>query len=99
MTVWKFPLLMETIQTVQMPEICRPLTVMVQRGIPCIWALVAENSPAVPVKVRIFGTGHSGVPPRRSDYLGSFQLDDGALVFHVFATGLKDLPEYEAVNE
>jgi hypothetical protein len=35
------------------------------------------------IRVRVFGTGHPGIESSM-DYIGSYQLYGGALVFHVF---------------
>jgi len=61
------------------------LTVAVQDGAPCIWALVDPAQPSRERRIRIYGTGHSINEPGR--YIGTFQLLGGTLVFHVFDGG------------
>lgn len=48
-----------------------------------MWALVDPEAPCEVRTFRILGTGYIelGAP---GQHLGSFQLNDGALVFHVF---------------
>lgn len=83
-TIWKFPLRIDDEQIVTMPAVFRVLCVQVQRGVPCLWVMVDESSSPRDVSVSIRGTGHdvSGIPP--DDYVGTFQVADGALIFHVF---------------
>lgn len=66
-----------------MPIGAEILSVQVQRGNPHMWALVDPEAPCEVRTFRILGTGYIelGAP---GQHLGSFQLNDGALVFHVF---------------
>lgn len=83
-TVYKFQLGITDVQTIQMPKGAKILTVQVQSAYgPCVWALVDPSQELENVKIRIAGTGH----PIKEDivkYIGSFQLQGGALVFHAF---------------
>jgi hypothetical protein len=83
MTIWKFPLTAEDIQHIEAPEINRPLAVQTQNGMPQLWMLVDPESRRRRIKVRTFGTGHPGIT-QDMDYVGTYQLSGGALVFHVF---------------
>lgn len=82
--VWKFEFEIIDKFEISMPRDCEILTVQVQNGTPCIWALV---NPDVVQEKRVFrlaGTGHDihydmGVDYK---YIGTFQLD--VLVFHLF---------------
>lgn len=83
--IWKFPLSMIDSQSILMPEGAQVLAVQVQGGVPCLWALVDTEAPQVSQTVRIHGTGHRCDDTLdRHNYLGTFQLERGALVFHVF---------------
>ena len=64
------------------PEGAKFLTVQTQDGGPQLWALVDTLRPMVEHDFRVFGTGHPYDGEDR--YIGTFQLNDGALVFHVF---------------
>lgn len=82
--VWKFPLLIEALQVVEIPVDSAILCVQVQDDIPCLWVLVDPDVRArTKAVIEIWGTGHlhETVP---DNYLGTFQLRGGALVFHVF---------------
>lgn len=68
-----------------MPQGAALLTVQVQQGIPCIWADV-PNTDAPPER-RIFWTFGTGKPMPTDfigEYLGTYQLYDGQLVWHVY---------------
>ena len=83
MQIWKFPLEVNDAVLVEMPFGAKVLTVQVQNGIPCLWALVEpRNTPDGSTKFRIVGTGHYF--DGKGEYIDTFQLMDGALVFHVF---------------
>ncbi len=84
-TVWKFPLRVSDSQTIKMPAGTSILCVQVQNDQPCIWALV-PNTEAVLVSQTILmaGTGHNRPDLLGKNYIGTFQLNEGVLVFHVF---------------
>lgn len=87
MTVWKFTLAAMDEQIIEWPTINRPLSIQIQHGQPCLWSLVDPDSPRIRVKLRTFGTGHEGIPSGM-DYVGSYQISGGMLVFHVFIEGI-----------
>ena len=68
-----------------MPRSARILDVQVQHGEVCIWALVDPDEGNETRHFSVFGTGHE---IHDSDhayiYIGTFQLEGGALVFHLF---------------
>jgi hypothetical protein len=91
--VYKYPVEIADAFTVDMPHGAEPLCVQVQNGRPYLWARVVIDQKH-PIKVRHFrlaGTGHPLEPHmpegHDGDYVGTFQLRDGTLVFHVFDCG------------
>jgi len=84
--IWKYPLEPDQ-ASIYLPVGAEILCVQVQGSEPCLWALV---DPATSDKetrhIGIYGTGHriEGDPGR---YIGTFQLNGGTLVFHVFDEG------------
>lgn len=67
-----------------MPVGAMVLSVQVQRMMPYIWALVDPDLP--PLEERLFyvvGTGHP-LSDNPGKYIGTFQLLEGGLVFHLF---------------
>jgi len=69
-----------------LPRDAKILTVQTQRGAPQLWAMVDSETKKVTRYFRLSGTGH----PLGDDYLkiinyiGTFQMGNGALVFHLF---------------
>lgn len=80
--IWKYPLEITDSQPVPMPTGARILTVQVQHGQPCLWALVDPTRASKYREIRMVGTGHPA--DGLTNYIGTFQADGGALVFHVF---------------
>lgn len=85
MQVWKFSLAVQDQQFLKVPKRGQLLCIQVQREVPCLWALVDPTAAYATVEIRIAGTGHElgGAP---GEYVGTFQLRGGSLVFHVFAS-------------
>jgi hypothetical protein len=87
-TIWKFPLEVTDSQEVGVPAGAQILDVQVQGGQPCLWAIVHPGVQTVRRTVRIYGTGHQAPDDlNRADYIGTFQLMGGGLVFHAFIYG------------
>ena len=88
-TIWKFPIETQGEQIINVPVGAEFLSVQVQHGKPCIWAKVnQQENVTVRAKVSIVGTGH---PASRTDgmmFLGTYQLDGGDFVGHVFVGGV-----------
>jgi hypothetical protein len=83
--IWKFAINANRF-AVEMPKNAEILTVQVQNETPCIWALVNPESPKELRHFEFYGTGHDihcdmGIERK---YINTFQLDGGALVFHLF---------------
>lgn len=82
-TIWKFPLSIADEQYVSMPLGSVVLAVQEQNGLPCAWAIVDDAEQATErVRFCIRGTGHELGDV--GDYVGTFQLHGGDLVFHAF---------------
>lgn len=83
--IWKFPFEITDDFEIEMPMGAQILHVAMQREMPCIWAIVDPNAPKVTRKFHLSGTGH---PLEESctqyNHVGTFQMHDGALVFHLF---------------
>ena len=69
----------------ELPRGAQVLTVNKQYNNLILWALVNPILPHIKRYFRLAGTGH---PIKESinilDYINTFQLEDGALIFHVF---------------
>ena len=84
-TIHKVQLEITDQQHVMLPANVEILTVQVQRGIPCVWY---KFNKSVEEKVKwsfyTVGTGHN-TSTTVGQYVGTYQIDNGNLVFHVFA--------------
>lgn len=83
MRIWKYTLIVVDRQTLFLPEGARILTVQMQDYAPQLWAIVDESEPSEPREIAIYGTGNP-MPDEPGIYIGTFQMHDGALVWHVF---------------
>ncbi len=83
-TIWKYELTVEGIQDLYVPGGGKILCVQVQRERPCVWMLVNPDEDTKLHRIWIFGTGQPDIDTSGLTYIGTFQLYDGGLVFHVF---------------
>ena len=82
MTIWKYAVPVEDMFTQAMPRGAKVLAVQVQNDDPQMWALVNEDEPPCERVFRVVGTGY---PVEMGlEYVGTFQLYGGRLVFHLF---------------
>lgn len=81
--IWKFPVPIKDTFEIEMPPGAKILTVQTQNGIAMMWAIC---EPLAKKETRYFsttGTGHL-FNFNNHYYIGTFQIENGALVFHVF---------------
>lgn len=84
-TIYKYPLEIKDEQVVMLPTGAKILTVQAQMDKPCIWAMVNPTAPNnMALTIRIFGTGHTIKDSDSLEYIGTFQIYGGRLVFHAF---------------
>lgn len=83
-TIYKYPIQVTDTQAIVLHAGAQVLCVQVQRGEPCIWAMVDDGAPVKPRQIRVYGTGQM-LPATTNDhrYIGTFQLHD-QFVFHAF---------------
>lgn len=82
--IYKYPLIIEGEQLIDVPLGAQLLTAQVQHEVVCIWAIIDSNEEQRESRtIDIFGTGHPMSMATRK-YLGTVQLCEGSLVFHVF---------------
>lgn len=82
--IYKYAIEITDDQDIVMPVGAKILTVQNQNGVPCIWAMVDPNSEKENVHIRVHDTGHNVPDSDRLEYIGTFQMCGGSLVFHVF---------------
>ena len=83
-TIWKYRLELTDTQTIEVPEGFQFLTVQVQGGETCLWALVNPDQPKQKINVSIYGTGNPIESTGGEEYIGTYQHIGGAFVIHVF---------------
>lgn len=83
-TIYKFPLEVEDSQVVQMPLDAEILKVSTQRQRPTLWALCDNEKVPEDRIIQMRGTGHPCTGLSSEDYIGTFIMLGGDLVFHVF---------------
>jgi hypothetical protein len=82
--IFKYRMMITDTQKVLMPKGAKILTVQIQHGVPCLWALVNQPAPDVEREFRVIGTGHPIPDAEALEYIGTIQVHEGGLVFHVF---------------
>ena len=81
--VYKYELSSQEEQSIEIPRGGQILSVQVQHNLPQMWVLVNPGNPSVERRFSVYGTGHDIVNDAL-EYVGTFQLLGGRLVFHVF---------------
>lgn len=83
--IYKYPIANGR-QVIWLPEGAKVLTVQAQNNEPQMWAIVDPDRPAEPRTFIVFPTGLElrDAPGEQLNYIGTFQLERGALVFHLF---------------
>ncbi len=100
-TIWKFPVKMpleDNLFSVEMPEGAQVLTIQTQARLAQMWALVDPASPLEERFFRLYGTGHH-INAEMGCYVGSFQLAEGALIFHIFEEVSVSQVEYPPMGD
>jgi hypothetical protein len=87
MTIFKYPLHVGDDITIAMPRGARLLSVQVQAGTPCVWAIVDPSAPSVRRRLVLRGTGHNAEGLSMAPFVGTFQLEGGAFIGHLFDLG------------
>lgn len=89
MTIWKYPLKIQSEQTIEAPIGFVPLSVQMQGNTPTLWALIHnEHDPRGIFPILMVGTGWQFDLPTTSDlFLGTVQHD--GFVWHYFLMGFK----------
>jgi hypothetical protein len=85
--VFKYSLEVTDEQTIELPRNTKILCVQTQNGFPQLWALIDDEEKRMKkVIIAIHGTGHpiDNDEVLDREYISTFQLSNGSLVFHVF---------------
>ena len=89
-SIWKFELKVQDFEEIEMPATAEILSLQVQNGKPCIWALVDPTARKETRTFATYGTGHPIVTNEgiSHTFIGTYQLPSNGLVFHVFETDI-----------
>lgn len=85
-TIYKYPIPEVTDQVaITMPRGAQVLSFQVQRGVPCIWALVDTEEPVEAKNFYLVGTGLPFIfSPDYVRFIGTAQLMNGDFLLHLF---------------
>ena len=67
-----------------MPKGAEILTIQIQDGIPCLWALVDPDQKTESKTIIVLGTGDTISKLDRKEYIGTYQERQGMFVWHAF---------------
>lgn len=81
--IHKWTLAVTDRQTLALPAHAQLLTIQLQHEHPQLWALVDTGAPFEDRTIAIYGTGNP-LPDKPGEYIATFQMDGGALVWHGF---------------
>lgn len=82
-TIYKYSVSPGTLDLL-LPRGAQVLCVNIQYGSPQMWVLLDPTEHKVQRRFVTYGTGHSIPSGPPLHYVGTFQLEGGALVFHTF---------------
>lgn len=88
-TIWKYSLDLTDEQQLKIPKGSQILAVQVQRGDLVLWAIVDTEAPMEERGIVIVGTGHPFPNVGIARHIGTVQMMDGALIWHVFEKARK----------
>lgn len=69
---------------IMMPWGAEILCAQLQFGTPTLWALVDPNQPPQERVFEVLGTGQAMEDNIKRKYIGTFQMNSGVFVFHIF---------------
>lgn len=83
--IFKYELSISDTQVVTVPVGYKVLSVQTQNGVPCMWCLVDKEEPTTEgLLIRMHGTGHPVEDAEHLEFIATFQIGGGSLVYHVF---------------
>ncbi len=82
--IFKYPIELAAIQTVELPKGAEILSVQFQREDLCLWAKVTEEAPRQNRTIVIYGTGHAIAEDAGDKFIATVQQHGGNFVWHVF---------------
>jgi hypothetical protein len=84
-TIFKYPVKLDARQVIRVPRFSKPLSIQQQGMGVQLWALVDTEQPLQDYILHCYGTGHPVAElPVGHQFIGTVQLQGGALVVHFF---------------
>ena len=83
-TIYEYPIPIGDNFLIEMPIGAKILTVQTQNDVPQLWASVDTEQFFETRYFSLFGTGHRISDDFNGVYIGTFQIDGGQFVFHLF---------------
>ncbi len=83
-TIYKYNVTLEDTFELKLPKGAQVLSVQEQYGDPVMWAVIDTEAPKEKRTFRLVGTGHPIDPELNLAFIGTFQLDHGDFVGHLF---------------
>lgn len=104
--IYKYEIPIQDKFSILMPDFAKILSVQVQNSHPYIWALIDDKVKLTKRYFRLFATGqeidcNSVTSPfdwDYCDYVGTFQIMNGLLVWHLFDFYYEDINEQQSDN-
>jgi hypothetical protein len=84
MHIFKYEIPIEDDCELMLPKNAKILSFQIQNDKPVIWAIVDVHRELETRKFMLRGTGHTVDETKIKSYLGTIQLLQGSLVFHLF---------------
>ncbi len=85
--IWKYEIPNDGEFELEAPRFLRIVHVETQGVVPCFWAIVRPSHPPVLHRFRTVATGEPFAVVTFDTYVGTFLLQGGALVYHLFYLG------------
>lgn len=92
-TIYKFPVPMQQLFQQELPKGATVLSVQEQVNAAQMWVMLDPDEETEVRHFEVYGTGfemRTLTPTEKREYIGTFQMDGGQLVFHLF-----ELKEYK----
>ncbi len=88
-TIYKYEIALGDGVIISTHRVVHWLFAALQDGHPMVWAVVETDSGIAPRTIHVRGTGHP-MTGDEGEYIGTIQMADGILVFHIFSSKKED---------
>ena len=82
--IYKYPFPVDENFKIVFPKDAIILCAQIQHGTPCMWAIVNPDGEIVTREFTVMGTGHKRDDIDSLNYIDTFQLEGGSLIWHLF---------------